>query len=580
VFGEHINTGQQSASLSSSSSCASHLDFQIKAFESARLTASTVESQYSESSSHLPYSDKIKIPTPGVSGFLLANQVGHESMLASMERITSPRIPDLSPGAGGSLPDGDSREALSVATATLSTLLLSSPNVSPVGDLSNDIEEDSSIQSPLDSGVGTVVSYSDTGSFSDRSPDTASAPSLISSETKVTENSCTTQTCYNNSHKSQQWQVETIPCSCTLSDRPAVSNNFSRCANQVQNCSTESYSRVSARTGIGSCQNFDVDRCFLTVVRTYNNDDICDNTLVDSGENIVACQDCFLPIEAENVDKGDLISPDVRSFNVLSDGDEEFTNFTSCGENKRDRVLCNETTTRNFSQSSSSFRNSSQETNVLMSHNIGDFSYGVTNVCNAALCDIDVPQEFEENTDNANGSESYERTIGLINDVPVMTFQLNGSHKDMVVTSNGSHEQNKTLPCIVVKVEEEQNKVGSEKWFGVANGDGQCSVCSSNNADGAQSQTPDCLLNGAGNWEHLMVKQQIEAHDSGSECSAQITSRLAQKTAENGRIVGNRKVFLQASSSQNVASSLSTTSDTNNQPSGSSLLVVPSQSGR
>jgi hypothetical protein len=578
VFGEHINTGQQSAS-SSSSSCASHLDFQMKAFESARLTTSAVESQYSESCDHLPYSDTIKIPTSGISGFLLANQVGHESMLASMERITNPRMPDLSPGAGGSLPDGDSREALSVATATLSTLLLSSSNVSPVGDLSNDIEEDSSIQSPLDSGVGTVVSYSDAGSFSDRSPDTASAALLISGETKVTENSGTTQTCCSNSHRSQQqWQVETIPCSCTLTDRAAVSNNFSGCVNQLQNCSAESSSGVSARTGGGACQNFDVGRCFLTVVRT--NDDVCDNTLVDGGENIVACQDCFLPVESENVDKGDLISSDVGSFKVLSDGDEVFTNFMSCGENRRERVLCDETTTRNFSPSSSSFRKSSQDTDVLMSHNVCDLSYGATNINNAALHNTDVPQEFKENTDNANGGESYEGTVRLINDVPVMTFHLNGSCKGMVVTSDGRHEQSKTLPRIVVKLEEEQDRGVSEKWFGVANGGGQCSVCSSNSPVGAHSRTPDHLLNGAGNWERLTIKQQSEAHDSGSGCSGQITSHLAQKTAESGRIVGNRKFFFQTSSSQNVASSLSTGSDTNNQPSGSTLAAVPRQTVR
>jgi hypothetical protein len=577
VFGEHINTGQQSASLSSSSSCASHIDFQTKTFESARLTPSTSESQFYDSCSHLPCSDTIKIPIPGASGFLLANQVGHESMLASMERLTSPRIPDLSPGAGGSLPDGDSREALSVATATLSTLLLSSPNVSPVGDMSNDIEEDSSIQSPLDSGVGTVVSCSDTGSFSDRSPDTASAPSLISSGTKAAENLCTTQTCYSNSHNcQQQWEAETVPCSCTLSDRPAVSSNFSRCVNQLQNCATDSYSRVSAKTGGGPCQNFDVDRCILTVVRTYN--DFCDNTVVDSGENIVACQDCFLPVEAENVDKGDLISLDVKSFKVLSDGGEEFTNFKLCGENKRDRFLCSETMTRSCSPGCSSFHNSGQETSVLMSHNVGDFSFGAPNVSNVALYS-DVAQEFEENTVNADGGA--DRTFGLINDVPVRKLQLNGSCKDMVVVSDGSHEQNKTLPCIVVKMQEERDKCLWGKGIDEANRDRHCSLCSSNNPDEVQVRAPECLhLNSAGKWEHLVMKEQSEACDSGSQCSAQITSHLGQKTAENGRIVGNKNVFLQASSSQNVASSLSTASDTNDRPDGSTLKVVPSQSGR
>lgn len=581
VFGEHVSTDQQSASLSSSSSCASHLDFQAQAFESARLTASTSESEYSESCSLLPYSDTIKIPTPSSSGFLLANQVGHESMLASMERITSPRMPDLSPGAGESLPDGDSREALSVATATLSTLLLSTPNVSPVCDVSHNAEEDSSIQSPLDSGVGTVVSCSDTGSFSDRSPDTASAPTLVSSGIKATDNLSTshisTQTCCDNSDNSQQqWQVETIPCSCTLSDRPATSSNFSRCLNELQYCA-DSCSRNCVKTGGGSCQNTDVDKCCMTLVRTQNNG-ICDNALGDSGENVLTCNDCLLPVEAEDLDRQDLMSSDVDTFKVLSDRGEELTNFTSCGEIEHEGVTCDKTTARKFSQDSSSFWNGRQMS-VLLSHNADDLSYGAVNVSHAELYNTDVPQDFEENADDANGGEIFERTVSHCNDVPETALQLNGSHKDMLM-SYGGHEQNKSLPCIVVKTEEDQEKCEGGKWFGVANGDGQCSLCSSNNADGAQNQMSDCLLNCADNWEHLTVKQQNEVLNSSLGCSAQLTSHLEQKIAENGRVMGNRKIFLQASSSRNVSSAFSTPSDTNYEAGGSTLAIVPSQNGR
>lgn len=581
VFGEHVNTDQQSASLSSSSSCASHLDFQAQAFESARLTTSTSESEYSESCSLLPYSDTIKIPTPSASGFLLANQVGHESMLASMERITSPRIPDLSPGAGGSLPDGDSREALSVATATLSTLLLSTPNVSPVCDVSHNAEEDSSIQSPLDSGVGTVVSCSDTGSISDRSPDTASAPTLISGGIKANDNSSTshisTQTCCDNSHNSQQqWQVETVPCTCTLSDRPATSGNFSRCLNELQYCA-DSCSRNCVKTGGGSCQNTDVDRCCMTLVRTHNNG-ICDNALGDGGENVLTCNDCLLPVEAEDLDRQDLMSFDVETFKVLSDRGEGLTNLTSCSGNEHDGVTCDETAARNFSQGSSSFWNSRQ-TSVLLPHNADDLSYGAVNVSHAASYKSDVPQDFEENACDANGGEIFERTVGHCNDVPETALQLNGSHKDIVM-SYGGHEQNKSLPCIMVKMEEDQDKSEGEKWFGVANGDGQYSLCSSNNADGDQSQMSDCLLNYADNWEHLMAKQQNEVLHSSLGCSTQVTSHLEQKIAENGRVKGNRKVFLQGSSSRNVASSFSAPSDTNCQAGGSTLAIVPSQNGR
>jgi hypothetical protein len=567
VFGEHVNADQQETSPSSS--CASHLDFHSKAFETALLTASTSESQYPESCSHLPYSDTIEIPTPSVSGFLLANQVGHESMLASMERIASPRMPDLSPGAGGSLPDGDSREALSVATANLSTLLLSTPNVSPVCDMSNNIEENSSIQSPLDSGVGTVVSCSDTGSLSDRSPDTASAPALISSGIRENENLSTshvgTQTsCYSPHESQHQWQFETVPCDCT-SDGTASSGNFSGCPNELQ-CCGNSCSKNCVDTGGGSCQNADVDRCCKTVGRTHNNC-ICDNASGECGENVPTYNGCLSPVAVDDLDGQDVISSDVETFKVLSDRGEELTIFTSRGENECDGVTCDETAARNFSQAPGSFW-SSRQPDVLLSQSRDDLS------CDA-LHDTDVPQDFVQNDDDGNGGENFERMVGHCNDVPETVIHLSGSHKDAVM-SCGGHEQNKGLPCIVVKMEEDLEKSEKESWFGVANGDGQCSLCSGSSAEGAQNQMSDY----GENWENLMVKQQNEALNSGLRCPAQVTSRLEHKMAENGRVKGNRKVFLQANSSRNASSSFSTPNDTNYRAGGPAFAIVPSQNGR
>ncbi|XP_046994160.1 lateral signaling target protein 2 homolog [Schistocerca americana] len=70
-------------------------------------------------------------------------------------------------------------------------------------------EEEASTQSPIDSGVGTVVSCSDTGSLSDRSPDTpAAAEQRVQPEQESSEQ--------------QQWHLETIPCTCTLSSRTVL----------------------------------------------------------------------------------------------------------------------------------------------------------------------------------------------------------------------------------------------------------------------------------------------------------------------------------------------------------------------
>ncbi|GLH03460.1 Lateral signaling target protein 2 homolog [Gryllus bimaculatus] len=113
-------------------------------------------------------------------GFLMANQVEHDMMLTtsgSQSAITS-RIPRQPP------PDEGTQEAICVATATLSTLLLSHGSDSSVSSPVHqrpEVEEDANTQSPIDSGVGTVISCSDTGSFSDRSPE---APQIESCENR------------------------------------------------------------------------------------------------------------------------------------------------------------------------------------------------------------------------------------------------------------------------------------------------------------------------------------------------------------------------------------------------------------
>ncbi|KAJ4450718.1 hypothetical protein ANN_02148 [Periplaneta americana] len=577
LFGEHINPEQES--------CSSHLDceeqegvmLESQDFTSS-LVGSTSDSENSESCNHVTCSETIKIPSPVVSGFLLANQVGHESMLASMERL-SPRIPDLSPTAGGSLPDGDSREALSVATATLSTLLLSSPDISPVGGMSknleNDVEEDSSVQSPLDSGVGTVVSCSDTGSFSDRSPDTASVPALITSGTKgnvenVSSSIGTAQTSYDNAHKFQQrWQVETIPCSCTLSDRPTVSTNFGRCSDPLQDCTSDLYAKgCDVRTlARESGATADVGRCCLSAGRKCNND-ICDNMLDDGSgvsniESIVACQDCLLPIEVENLDKEKLLSPDLKSFEVLNDECEEFTSYTITKSDRCDRVLCDETTPESFSSCSNILRDSKEETSVLISDNL---RHSFTDVHSAALCNTNVPQDCQMSDKNDTSRESGENAVEQCSSRPAIR-----SHSDKVETC-----EHKPLPSIVVKLEEGQ-KEGAADWDSATNEGGQCTLCSSSEIGGAQSQTPDRLLNYAGNWEHLMRKQPASSKlQLGPECSTTVTSHVERNIV---RVRRSRKPVIQASSSNNVSSSLSSANDTNSQQGGSTLTVVPSRNG-
>lgn len=565
VFGDHIDTESQSVPVSSSCSCMSHLDFHMQEVETSWHTSSMGESHNSESSSHVPYSDTVKIPTSVVSGFLLANQVGHESMLAPRARIMSPRMSDLSPDAGGSLPDGDSCEALSVATATLSTLLLSGPSVSPVRDVSNDAEEDSSIQSPLDSGVGTVVSCSDTGSLSDRSPDGASGSVLVLGGTKVTENLSTTHISTQTSE--HRWQVETIPCNCTVSDSPVVSSNSD---SRLHSCSG-----VSVKTECGLCQNAGVCGCSAAV--TTCNNDLCDNT-VDNGNDILACQNSLLPSGAEDIDKQDLILADVKSTKVFNDRDNEFEH-PACDESVSGGTFYGDAATGSCSLSPSSFWNSSQEKGVIVSNNIGDCVCDNVHVSCSAGSDTCDPQGFEDMCEDAIRGRCYEQTNTWCNNLPVSALRLNGACEDMAVLSRGC-EQNKSLPSIVVKMEECQEEGGVGKWFGIASGDGQCSLCSGRDAVGAQSETHDCLQKSACDLDGLTLNQHGKLHHSSSEYLAQVPSLLECTAAENERVAGNRKASFHASSSKNVASSLAATGDTSFHPGGSTVAVVPSQSRR
>jgi len=149
-----------------------------------------------------------------------------------------------------------------------------------------------------------------------------------------------------------------------------------------------------------------------------------------------------------------------------------------------------------------------------------------------------------------------------------------------MAVSNGGCVQNKSLPSVVVKMEECQEEGGVGEWFGVASGDGQCSLCSGRDAVGTQSESHDCLQKSAYDWDSLTLTQHGKLHHPSSECLAQVPNLLEHTATESERDGGNRKASFHASSSKNVASSLSTTGDTSFHPGGSTVAVVPSQSRR
>lgn len=301
VFGEHISAVKE-CELQSSSPHASYSSPQEEEsvlLESQSLTAGSREN--SEDFNNLEHPDAVTIPTPSVSGFLLANQVGHDSILASVERLSGSRLPDLSPTAGESLSDADSREALSVATATLSTLLLSSP------------VRDREQEELHDSGLNTVVSCCD----SSRSPGLPNnsvtecphiSPEVLEKMQKLPE----------------RWHVERISCNCSLGDKSSKSCPY-RCGDHTT-AESETWHNIA------------VEGCLASACVTINGK-ICDNALNASSfsksENIVACQDCMLPVE--NFDKEDCFSSETSNYRhannsyFISDNDASEVSFRELG---------------------------------------------------------------------------------------------------------------------------------------------------------------------------------------------------------------------------------------------------------
>jgi hypothetical protein len=286
----------------------------------------------------------------------------------------------------------------------------------------------------------------------------------------------------------------------------------------------------------------------------------------------------LLPLGAEDIDKQDLILAGVKSPKVLNDRDDEFKHSAS-DESGGGGAFYGETATGSCNCSPSSFWNSSQEKGVVISNNIGDCVCGNVHVNCGTASDTCAPQDFENICEDANRGRCYEQTDTWCNNLPVSALRLNGACEDMAVSNRGC-EQNKSLPSIVVKMEECQEEGGVAKWFGVASGDGQCSLCSGRDAVGAQSETHDCLQKSACDWDGLTLKQRDKLHHSSSECLAQVPSLLESAAAENERVGGNRKASCHGSSSKNVASSLSTAGETSFHRGGSTIAVVPSQSGR
>lgn len=174
-----------------------------------------------------PCSDSILIPVSAGSGYLLANQVGCEA--PGVEE-------DLGPAAE-SLPDGDAREAMLLATATLSTLL--SGNAQSIA------------QSPLDSGLGLGSgsgsgSSDDAGSLSDRSPDRQPAAAGTRRDRSLDDDNDEDVDVVAES-LSDHWHVQSIPCSSVISSVKAGESS------QVGKSSDEDQHEV-ARQSWGSAQ--------------------------------------------------------------------------------------------------------------------------------------------------------------------------------------------------------------------------------------------------------------------------------------------------------------------------------------
>ncbi|PSN41876.1 hypothetical protein C0J52_20330 [Blattella germanica] len=452
VFGEHINPEDESEMLSSSHSSyisfhgQGSLQLESQTF-TTRLRGNSENPQDPENFGHLSYTEAMVIPTPNVSGFLLANQVGHESMLASVERIPGPRMPDLSPVTGESSSEGDAREALSVATATLSTLLFSSPNLSPVrGFQGNDMEEDSSVHSPFDSGLGTVVTCSETGSFSDRSPDIAGAITNINEskhlETDI-EGSRNSNISPETSKKQtfpKQWEVETIPCNCSVGDK-SLKYSIVRGVNKLENITTRTDEGCQSTS---KCKMHFMTGCEICSVN------ICDNISESANNSMksVACKDCLLPLETEVFGNGD---------QILSRPCHMCVKHSCCTSEEGLKCDLNEVPIGEVTQNSNSLHNSSIVVCVNSSHNCSKIE--------AQNCVICEEEKTENSTDfgsltvkeSTQLSESH-NLIGTSNEhktiVPSIVLENEGSNIEMLEESN---REELCVHCTVSGTGEVQN---------------------------------------------------------------------------------------------------------------------------
>ncbi|XP_067008607.2 lateral signaling target protein 2 homolog isoform X2 [Anabrus simplex] len=354
------------------------------------------------------------------SGFLLANQVGRESMLASLE---GPSLRDNhNSGSRESLPDGDSSEAMSVATATLSTLLLSAA-VAPGSTSSNqrnDCEEEASIQSPIDSGLGTVVSFSDAGSLSDRSPDGVPNTCLGSSEYK--DNESTVIDCSGSTAKCEQGanplqNNDVVSCVYTLNSRTSSTSV------------TEEVNTTESKTLISQSNFFCVgERGEVTRLSVNSSPESCeDNTCVKHHQ----CD--FSPTHCSNI-------CDTNS---------------SCSSGVGFKL-----------------RNIDHNLNVSESDLITDY-YSANNDFQ-----LSSTLAFSNNISSSSKTElrtGEQRLRDGGNDASVI------AHSDTVV-----------VPSVIVRTEVE------EEWVGVASGEGQCTLCSSNEDRSKRDY--------ANNWDYLRVQ--------------------------------------------------------------------------
>ncbi|CAG2054006.1 unnamed protein product [Timema podura] len=417
-------------------------------------------------------SNNIDIPITS-SGFLIANQVGHEAMMATVDGVP-PRSPIVSPSGAQSLPDGDSGEAMSVATATLSTLLLRSSKMSPgvyhrepsIG------EDDSNTQSPLDSGVGTVLSCSETGSLSDRSPDAESC--------EVRE------TTHQGKHSPPRlhWQLETIACRCTSS----------------RNCDTESISkRVILNTHCSDHKD-----CLKDKSETQNcslspqpNDCFCDNFCGETCNNI----NSFATIKPECSNK---FQPNEHSFkdDLESESCVESNNFCSKHSLLFDKStgVCSECVVCNCKQSMN-----------LPAESVNKLTDTDSDCDNVGVYDDQLDDKHNVNFVVGPTSLSDSKQLTSISDISKNLMRSEfwrnrRSDCDSNCVVNKEYVD-KVLPNILIRTE-------GEEWVGMMSEEGQYTVCNDNLNN---VRTSD--LNYSENWESLMTQHSEEPSSSESKLS-------------------------------------------------------------